>query len=74
MAATTAETSAPPQALSLADAILKQYPTLKTSKVFMQARADAALKGFRYTFNNSRHASDDPWRDQLKAFCSRATP
>jgi hypothetical protein len=60
-----------PHAVQLADAILKQYPTLKKSKVFMSARADSGLKGFKVTFSNSSHnAGDDPWRDQLKAFAA----
>jgi hypothetical protein len=60
---------APPRALHLADEILKQYPSLGKSKVFMQARADSALKGFKVTYANSSHnQGDDPWRDQLKAF------
>jgi hypothetical protein len=60
-----------PHAVQLADAILKQYPTMKQSKVFMSARADSGLKGFKYTFSNSSHnQGDDPWRDQLKAFAA----
>jgi hypothetical protein len=58
-----------PHAVQLADAILKQYPSLKKSKIFMTARADAGLKGFKYTYSASSHtAGDDPWRDQLKEF------
>jgi hypothetical protein len=61
----------PPHAVALADAMLKQYPVLKKSKVFMAARADNGLKGFKYTYSNSSHnAGDDPWRDQLKEFAA----
>jgi len=63
-----------PHAVQLAESIMKQYPTLKKSKVFMTARADAGLKGFKFTYANSHHnQSDDPWRDQLKAFVASDT-
>jgi hypothetical protein len=64
----------PPRALHLADEIIKQYPSLGKSKTFMQARADAALKGFKVTYANSAHSqSDDPWDKQLKAFVASDT-
>lgn len=60
---------APPRALAFADDFAAKYPAFKKSKAFMAARADAALKGFKYTFNASSHnASDDPWLEQVKAF------
>lgn len=58
-----------PRALSFADEFAARYPIFKKSKAFMAARADAALKGFKYTFNASSHSgSDDPWLEQVKAF------
>ena len=60
---------APPRALVFADDFAAKYPAFKKSKAFMAARADAALKGFKYTFNASSHnSSDDPWLEQVKAF------
>ena len=65
---------APPRALAFADDFSAKYPVFKKSKTFMAARADAALKGFKYTFNNSSHnMSDDPWLDQVKAFVQTDT-
>ena len=65
---------APPRALAFADDFTVKYPAFKKSKAFMAARAEAAIKGFKYTFSNSSHnASDDPWLDQLKAFAQTDT-
>lgn len=55
--------------LSIADDLVKRYPTLKKSKVFMAGRTEAGLKAFGKTYSDSRHsAGDDPWMDQLKKF------
>jgi hypothetical protein len=63
-----------PRAIKLADAITAQYPTMGKSKAFMAARADAALKGYKVTYQNSRHSqSDDPWLDSLKKFVASDT-
>ncbi|MEO6952837.1 MAG: hypothetical protein ABI321_13615 [Polyangia bacterium] len=60
---------APPRALAFADDLAAKYPMFKKSKTFMAARADAALKGFKFTFNNSSHSTgNDPWLEQVKAF------
>lgn len=56
-----------PRALTMSSAMTQQYPSLKKSKVFQQARIDAALKGYKNTYPFSRHStSDDPWLDSLK--------
>jgi len=60
--------------LSIADDLVKRYPTLKKSKVFMAGRTDAGLKAFGKTYSDSRHASgDDPWLDSLKKFVEEDT-
>lgn len=60
--------------LATADALMKQYPTLKKSKAFMQGRTDAGLKAFGKTFSDSRHSSgDDPWLEELKKFVEADT-
>jgi hypothetical protein len=56
-------------ALMLADRILKRYPALKQSKVFMSKRAEVGLKAFGYTYGNYRHSQgEDPWIDKMKEF------
>lgn len=53
----------------LAEALVKRYPLLKQSKVFMAKRAEVGLEAFGFTYSQSRHAaSDDPWLDKIKEF------
>jgi len=60
--------------LRTAEDLLKRYPTLKKSKVFMQGRADSGLKAFGKTYADSRHSSgDDPWLAELQAFVEADT-
>lgn len=57
------------EALALADQMLVRFPTLKTSKAFMDKRFEAALAGFAASFGSSRHsAGDDPWLTRVRAF------
>ena len=60
--------------LSTSDDLMKRYPSLKKSKVFMQGRADAALKAFGKSYASSRHStSDDPWLQSLREFVESDT-
>lgn len=57
------------QALALADSLVKRYPLLQRSRVFMAKRAEVGLQAFGFTYGLSRHAaSDDPWLDKVKEF------
>jgi hypothetical protein len=54
--------------------LLKQFPWLKTSKVFMARRAEVGFKAMGWTFSSSRHASgDDQWLDGLEEFVALDT-
>jgi hypothetical protein len=56
-------------ALTLADEMLVRFPTLKTSKAFMDKRFELALTGFAGSYGSSRHSSgDDPWLTRVRAF------
>jgi hypothetical protein len=56
-------------ALSSIERLIKQYPLLKKSKVFMAKRADVGLTAFIRNSGNSRHGlGEDPWLDAVKAF------
>ncbi len=62
-----AETAEAP--LDAADDLMKRYPFLKQSKVFMGKRAEVGLKAYAMSFSSSRHSSsDDPWLEEVRAF------
>jgi hypothetical protein len=64
----------PETVLDSADEILKLYPVLKTSKVYMAQRAETGLEAFKVTFGKSRHSSgDDEWLTRLRAFVEKDT-
>ena len=56
------------------ESLLKQFTWLKTSKVFMEKRAQVGFKAFGWTYSSSRHSSgDDKWLDALKEFVALDT-
>jgi hypothetical protein len=51
------------------DDLVKRYPALKKSKLFLAARTDVGLKAFGLTYSQSSHsAGDDPWLTALTAW------
>lgn len=57
------------QLLNASQELMKRYPHLKTSKVFLAKRAEAAIKAFALTYNSgSRSHSSESWIDQVVAF------
>jgi hypothetical protein len=60
--------------LDAADDLIKRFPFLKQSKVFMGKRAEVALKAYPVSFSNYRHSSgEDPWLEELRAFAESDT-
>ena len=54
--------------------LMKRYPVLKQSKVFMAKRADVGFKAFGWTYGGSRHSqSEDPWLDSIIEFVKADT-
>lgn len=67
-----AETAEAP--LDRASDLIKRFPFLKQSRVFMTKRAEVAVKAFPMSFSTSRHASsDDPWLERVRAFAESDT-
>lgn len=55
--------------LTTANELMKRYPHLRTSRVFLAKRAEAAISAFKMTYSSSSHSrSSDPWIDQVTAF------
>ena len=55
--------------LHTAENLLKSYPQLKQSKVFMSKRAETGLQSFKFNYSRYRHSSgDDEWIDKMMAF------
>ncbi|MBL8952971.1 MAG: hypothetical protein JNK82_19495 [Myxococcaceae bacterium] len=60
--------------MDAADDLIKKYPFLKQSKVFMGKRAEVAVKAYGLSFSNYRHSSgEDPWLDELRAMAESDT-
>lgn len=54
--------------------LMKRYPHLKTSKVFLAKRAEVAIKAFALTYSTSMHTrGGDSWVDQVTAFARTDT-
>jgi hypothetical protein len=57
------------QPLEVAAQLLKRYPLLKQSKLFMSKRAEVGLKSYQYSYSLFRHSrSDDKWLTELEEF------
>jgi|CXWL01.1.fsa_nt_gi hypothetical protein len=55
--------------LNTAADLMKRYPHLKASKLFLAKRAEVALKAFPLTYNTSTHShSGDSWINQVVDF------
>lgn len=62
----------PEGAIAMADELLKDYPVLKTSKVYMAQRAETGIQALKLSFGRYRHsASDDEWLPQVKSFVEK---
>lgn len=49
--------------------LMTRYPHLRTSRIFLAKRAEAAINAFKLTYNSSTHSrSGDSWIDQIIAF------
>lgn len=54
--------------------LLKRYPLLKQSKLFMSKRAEVGLKSFQYSYSLFRHSrGDDKWLTGLEEFVQADT-
>jgi hypothetical protein len=57
-----------------ADELMKQYPHLKSSKSFLEARAKVGIKAFKLSFSNYRHAGyGDEWLTKIRDFVAKDT-
>lgn len=57
------------EVLAISLELMKRYPHLKASKIYLAKRAEAAIKAFPLVYSSgSRSPSNDSWIDQVIAF------